>query len=119
MKVIVVEDDAVIGVDLTLMLQDWGYTTDGPHGTVAKALEAIAAVHPDFVFLDIELLDGENSLPVAQRLRELGIPFICMSGYTSDPRSDPAFANAPYLEKPVQPKEIRNAISTLLGHPPP
>lgn len=40
-RVLVVEDDMLLGLDLTLQLEDWGFDVDGPHPTSSRALKAI------------------------------------------------------------------------------
>lgn len=115
MKVLVVEDEILVGQDLVLTLGELGFTGLGPHATVADAIAAIGTVDPDLVLLDIELRDGELSAPVANLLQDRGIPFLCLSGHSSRAyRSEPPFAEAARLEKPVDAEAIRMAVTGML-----
>ncbi|MBT8417743.1 MAG: response regulator [Silicimonas sp.] len=116
MKILVVEDNAIIGYDLVAMLEDWGYVAKGPLPSNEEALAEIAAFVPDAVILDIQLKGGVLSDPVADDLTRRGIPFLCLTGFDSDLYDQmPAFADVPHLEKPMGNEALRNAIQALLG----
>ena len=67
-------------------------------GSVATALELIAARAPEFALLDVGLA-RENSLAVAERLAALKIPFAFVTGYGAD-KVPQEFADRPRLPKP-------------------
>lgn len=114
MKILVVEDDAVIGADLVATLQDKGHHVDGPHATVDTALRAVLEFEPDIVLLDLELRDGESSWPIAALIRERNTPFVCLSAYApNEYKLDPLFSGTPTLEKPVRPEAITDAVTGL------
>ena len=116
MKVLVVEDDTIIGLDLVAMLGDWGYAAKGPVGSVEKALEAVEACDLDAVILDLWLKEGALSEPVARALNIRGIPFLCLTALDpSDYGNVPAFAKAASLQKPVSAQELRAALESLLS----
>src|SRR5688500_8003036 len=86
-RLLVVEDDYAIASDLEEALEAHGAHVIGPAGTVADALELIAAqAEIDGAVLDIDL-HGERAYPVADALRGRGVPFIFATGTT--PRSSP------------------------------
>ncbi|WYK05097.1 response regulator [Cereibacter sphaeroides f. sp. denitrificans] len=68
LRVLVVEDEFLIAIDLQLMLEDVGCTVLGPVGTVDDALRILDETRPDVVSLDLNLR-GESSVPVAEKLR--------------------------------------------------
>lgn len=72
LRILVVEDEALILMQIEMMLQDAGHTVVG---TAMTASEAIALVHetrPELVLIDLRLGDGSSGLDVAQVVRDLG-----------------------------------------------
>lgn len=114
MRILIVEDNVVIGIDLVETLGEAGYTVDGPHPNIADALAAIEAHAPDLAVLDIDLLDDETSAPVAEVLADRGIPFLTVSGFSSrSARKDEIFRHARRIDKPFEDHTLLDAIETL------
>ncbi|KCZ52323.1 response regulator [Hyphomonas pacifica] len=78
-SVLVVEDDFLIAYDLKIQLEERGYIVTGPAGSVEDALAALEKHDICSAILDIDL-HGKPSFPVAEVLREKGIPFLFLSG---------------------------------------
>lgn len=99
--VLVVEDEYLIADDLCYALEEAGARVLGPAPSVREALELIrAGAKPDAAILDINLR-GENAFPIADRLRELNIPFVFATGYEA--WAIPADYRGVYrCEKPVR-----------------
>jgi CheY-like chemotaxis protein len=107
--VLIVEDDPIIAIDFEDRLLGFGVTRVRTVGSVAQALEAIAAHAPDFALLDVELI-REKSFAIAERLAALDIPFVFVTGYGAETRIPSAFAARPRLQKPCS----SNALETML-----
>jgi DNA-binding response OmpR family regulator len=109
-RVLVVEDDALLGLDIAQQLTDAGFDVIGPAISVAKALELMGRAGCDIAVLDVNL-GSETAAPVAVELRTRGTPFIVLSGYSGNqhPRD---FHGAPILAKPARPAEL---VATLLN----
>jgi CheY-like chemotaxis protein len=75
-------------------------------GSVAKALAMIAERAPEFALLDVGLVH-EKSFAIAERLQELKIPFIFVTGYGAETRLPAAFADTPRLPKPCPPEALQ------------
>jgi DNA-binding response OmpR family regulator len=105
-RILVVEDDPIIGFDLCELLSEVGFTVYGPAPTVAEGLRLIAAHNCDTAVLDVNL-GRETSEAIALELARRGIPFITLSGYAADQHPS-VFKGAPLLLKPVK-------ISRLIG----
>src|SRR6185295_3946750 len=103
-RVLVVEDDALLGLDLTEQLTDAGLEVVGPAVSVAKALKLIGQTGCDAAVLDVNL-GRETAEPVALELRARGTPFVVLSGYSSD-QHPLGFHGAPMLSKPARPEEL-------------
>lgn len=114
MKILVVEDDALIGMDLVMMLEDWGHVAQGPHGTADDALRAVEADLPDLALLDVNLGEAGTSVAVAEALHGRGIPFVFLTGYNRSRCAVSApLAEAPVLSKPVDHAELRRLLDAL------
>jgi CheY-like chemotaxis protein len=98
-RVLLVEDESLIGMMMTQTLVELGYEVLGPFAKVSEALKAIERQPVDAGILDINL-GGENAYPVARVLRSLKVPFVFMTGYGSDAISVP-YPDARIFQKPV------------------
>ena len=107
-SILLVEDNAIIALDMSQMLASFGCDTLGPAANVENALRLIEQSPPDAAMLDINL-GTDRSWPIAYALRERSIPVILASGYAhSEIESD--FAAAPLLPKPVMKSDLRHAL---------
>jgi DNA-binding response OmpR family regulator len=118
-RVLVVEDDFLIGVELAAVLSDAGATVVGPFQTVQSAQSAIASAKDAGLaaaILDIRL-GAESVAPVARRLSERHVPFVF---YTGQSGSDPVSAewpNSRVVSKPALPATLVRAVAALIGGP--
>jgi DNA-binding response OmpR family regulator len=107
-KILIVEDEAPIALNLASAVQQAGGIVIGPVATVAAAHAAMADNRLDGALLDIRLRN-ETSFPLADVLAVLGIPFVFVSGLSS--------ALMPYThrERPLfdKPYESGEVIATL------
>lgn len=109
LSVMVVEDDALISLDLTELLTDEGYRVFGQFGNVDKALEALRTGSPDLALLDADL-GGESSAPVAALLNARSVPFVVVTGHGDDFPADDPRASAPRIEKPIANAELMSVL---------
>lgn len=110
-RVLVVEDDVFLAIDLAEQLEQHGFEIVGPFLNNQDALMDFQSGTCDAAVLDINL-GRETSEPVAQTLKDSNVPFIVVSGSLSSPNAE-IFENAPALSKPI---EIDQLLS-LLGPP--
>ncbi len=68
---------------------------------------------PDAAIIDANIR-GDSSLPVAQALRALNVPFCLCTGYRSNDLAA-EFGEVAIVQKPVSPAAILSTIRTLLG----
>jgi PAS domain S-box-containing protein len=112
--ILVVEDEALIGLGLAAMLENAGFEVIGPVGDVGSATAMLDRHDCALAILDINLRRGETSAPLAQRLKADGIPFFVTSGYLSD--NQPAiFGEVPSFPKPVRARSLVAAVQEVLG----
>lgn len=110
---LIVEDDFLIAVDMEEQLKRLGCREISMANTVEGALLAIED-GVQFVVLDVSL-SNEPCTPVAQRLAELGIPFIYFTGYPQDNYSYAHLPSAPWLSKPASEMDLVAAVSAALS----
>jgi len=113
---LLVEDEPLVAMMLTDVLSDFDFTVLGPFASVDKAIAAVDGVSLHVALLDINLR-GEMVYPVATRLRELGVPFIFMTGYAPEGISK-EYNDVPILKKPVDQGQLYQAIQSVteIGH---
>lgn len=112
-RVLIIEDEAIIAMTTEDMVEDLGHHVVGTAATLRAALAAVDAGGFDVALLDINL-NGEPSMPVAGRLEAAGVPFVFTTGYGSAGPNG-AFADAPLLAKPYRSADLANAISAAIG----
>jgi DNA-binding response OmpR family regulator len=113
-KVLIVEDDVIVGTEVVALAESWGYAASGPHTTSARALSAIETCPPDFAVLDLDLGGGDTSLPVAQALTARAIPFMLLTGHDpSEWRGADAVIAAPLLRKPLSRDSLRGLLEAI------
>jgi CheY-like chemotaxis protein len=108
-RVLILEDDPFIGLDLMTIVEGEGHQVVRLCDSVAEARGALAA-GPDFALLDVEVADG-TSYELATLLAARRIPFAFVSG---SKRNDlPAHLRAvPFIAKPFLEATIRAALRT-------
>lgn len=110
MRVLVVEDELYVALEIEDVLQALDCKIAGPVSTVMSAIVGIEQEERlNGVFLDLNL-HGESALPVAQVLVEKGIPFILVTGYPSSPKDPPVLRGAPRVTKPFTLERIGAAM---------
>ncbi|MDF2764668.1 MAG: putative response regulator, CheY family [Rhodospirillales bacterium] len=113
-RVLVVEDESLVAMMLSDMLEDLGCRVIGPVGSRAGALELVGdGLHLDLALLDVNL-GGEHAYDVADALAGRAVPFVFVSGYGIS-GIDPRFAHAPVLAKPFQPAALARVIGDALS----
>jgi DNA-binding response OmpR family regulator len=112
--VLLLEDEAIIALDLQDELQEAGFAVAGPFRTCASALEWLRTGTPDTAILDTVLKDGPCR-DIAMELDRRGVPFIIYSGHREDSDHFGEFPHVTWLEKPVPPSVLVEACSHLLA----
>lgn len=111
--VLIVEDDAFIALDLEDVLSEAGFQVTGPVSTVSDAMALLDGdVRPDVALLDYNL-GQETSIPIAQRLERLGIPFLFLSGQVSSVVLGGTTTDPLVMSKPFIPNHLVNTIGGL------
>jgi two-component SAPR family response regulator len=99
-RVLVVEDEYFVALDIAVTLKRRGIEVIGPASTVERALTLIgAASHLDGAVIDVNL-QGQLAFPIADLLAKRGVPFIFTTGYDSSSLPE-RYRAVPCCQKPV------------------
>jgi CheY-like chemotaxis protein len=108
LRLLVVEDEALVAMALEDMLGDFGCVVVDVAGTLARGVALAEKLAIDGAILDINL-GGEKVFPVAERLAGRGVPFVFCTGYGC--AGLPAdFATAPTLAKPYNQGQLYDLL---------
>ncbi|MET3501269.1 DNA-binding NtrC family response regulator [Mucilaginibacter rubeus] len=107
-KILIVEDEYIVANDLRMMLLKAGYEVCGVADSVSEAVKMIDKTSPDWVLLDIFLVDGSKGIDVARYLNQKNIGFIYVSANTNQTVLEAAKATRPagFLVKPFREKDL-------------
>jgi DNA-binding response OmpR family regulator len=112
-RILLVEDEYLLALDLQSELEDIGVVVLGPEPSVAGALRRVAdEPRIDAAVLDVNL-GGEFVFPVADALRARGVPFIFCSGYHDSVTRD-RYPDVVNCAKPVDRRRLLNSLRDLV-----
>jgi CheY-like chemotaxis protein len=100
LRVLVVEDSWDVATGLKMLLESWGADILGPVATTADALRLLSERTLDVALVDINLRNGEQSYGLINRLHDLGIRIVVISGYADVTLADGKVAAI--LQKPMR-----------------
>ena len=110
-RILLVEDDAVIGLSLQLLLEANGYAVTGPVDNGIEALEIADRSGIDIALLDLKLNGSVNGLTVGRALRERSIPIVFLTGYVSTFVSEALSLTRHITRKPYADADLLAALS--------
>jgi two-component system, response regulator PdtaR len=113
-RVLVVEDELLVAMELERLLRQAGCTVLGPVPSIERALALIRADPPEVGLLDVNL-GGRRVTPVAEALAARGLPFILVTSHAPAALGAPILAGAPLVGKPFTRQALVRALSTALG----
>ena len=112
-SVMLAEDEPMIALMVSDMLEAHGFEVAGLFSQNAQALSFLEDQRPDVAIVDLSLADGRAE-PLMRKLRELGIPFFIISGF---PRgaADEIFDGVLWLEKPFSEQQLCSTLDACLS----
>lgn len=112
-NILVVEDEWLIALDISNLIEEHGHAVVGPARDVTGALKLIGANTIDAAFLDISL-GSEKSFPIAERLYSINVPLTFVSAYTE--KEIPLnFRDYDLLSKPLTDVLLYRQLLKMLG----
>ncbi|HWZ45003.1 MAG TPA: diguanylate cyclase [Candidatus Saccharimonadales bacterium] len=115
-RILVVEDEQRVALDLAGTLEELGYTVYSA-GSGEAAIEQALTISPDLVLMDIRLGGKINGLQAGQAIRSrLNVPIVYHSAHTDGPSIDSAkqIGNFEYLVRPFNASDLQCALDVAL-----
>lgn len=117
LRVLIVEDEAIIAMDLEMTLEDMGAQVVGIAMTAADAARLAKLHRPDCVTMDINIKGDRDGVSAAIEIYEtVGIRSIFVSAYGNDETLARAAAANPigWVMKPIDVRDLREAFARIL-----
>ncbi|HSN70809.1 MAG TPA: diguanylate cyclase [Steroidobacteraceae bacterium] len=116
-SVLIVEDDAIVALDLEQALTGLGYRIAGPSVSGEDAIELARRERPDLLLMDVDLPGAIDGIEAARQIRAAcDVPVIFLTGHSDSRTLARAMAAEPfgYLLKPFQAKDLKCAIEVAV-----
>lgn len=116
-SVLVVEDEALVAMDIKYTLEHLGYTVTGIATTGEEAIRAAGTQKPDAVLMDIVLGGGIDGIQAAAEIRNrFDIPVVYLTAYADEAKIERAKLTEPfaYIMKPFQDRELHGNLQVAL-----
>ena len=115
-RLMVVEDEMLVGMLLKRTLEGFGAVVVGPFSRLAEGLAAARSEHFDGAVLDLNLA-GELANPIADQLLAHSVPFLFLTGFQRE-SIDRRYASVPVLQKPIDASALERGLLALLNDRP-
>jgi CheY-like chemotaxis protein len=114
-RILIVEDEPIIAMDLERILIGMGHLVTGVAITREEALEAVKQNKPDLMLMDIQLADDSSGIDVVRDIHEYAdVPVIFVTAFPErlliGPRAEPTFL----VTKPFNPSTIEAVVEKAL-----
>jgi len=116
-KILVVEDEAIVARNIEKRLSNAGYHISGLVTTAKEAIEKAHSTKPDLVLMDIKLKGEMDGIEAAKIIRKtFRLPIIFLTSYTDEETFQRAKITEPfgYLIKPFEIKELNRTVEMAL-----
>lgn len=111
-SVLVIEDEVMIRMMVTDMLEELGYTIAGEAGDINEAIRLVNSIDFDIAILDVNV-NGQVISPVAELVQRLNKPFVFATGYGAQGLPE-AYRDRPTLQKPFQMETLAQILASAL-----
>jgi CheY-like chemotaxis protein len=116
-KIAIIEDEVILAMALTLMLEDWGHQVVGTADSEIGAMVLVKDERPDLVVMDIRLGRRDNGLRAARLIRaNSDVPIVFCTAYADSPpikAQVAAIGNAHLVGKPVDEDQLEWLLRTI------
>ncbi|HMX69583.1 MAG TPA: response regulator, partial [Accumulibacter sp.] len=116
-RILIVEDEAIIAMDLSQRLEIFGYAVTGTAASGDQALRLCYDTRPDLVMMDIVIRGDKDGIETAALIRgRHDIPVVYLTAYSDLSTLQRARETLPYgyLVKPFRPDDARATIEVAL-----
>jgi CheY-like chemotaxis protein len=116
-KIMVVEDEVIVAMELQSRLTAMGYDVTGVVGRGEDAVEKVQEMAPDLLLMDVTLAGRMDGIEAAKRIHEThDIPVVYLTAHSDDQTLARAKGSTPlgYLVKPFHESDLRTTIEVSL-----
>lgn len=116
-KILIVEDESIVALDISAQLKKLGYATVGCATRGVQAIEMANELRPDLILMDIQLSGAMDGITAAQIIRtELALPVVFVTAFDADEILARAKLTEPYgyILKPFSAREMHTVIEMAL-----
>lgn len=119
LKIMIVEDEVVVAMDLEEILIEFGCEISGIAYESQKAIDIFVEKKPCLVFMDINLGEGDDGITTVEKMHEINrdIKIVYLTAFSDDATIDRATHTNPssYLLKPFKKGDIKVALKMACG----
>jgi DNA-binding NarL/FixJ family response regulator len=117
-RILIVEDQALVALDLREYLTGMGMTVVGVVDSAAEAVDAAARERPDVVLMDIRLRGERDGVDAALDIQRLDVAVVFLTSHSDRATLERIRLSAPfgYLLKPIQDYELIATIDRAIHH---
>ena len=116
-KIMVVEDEGIVSIDIRNMLQKAGYSVAAVAFHGEEAITKAEQSSPDLILMDIGLRGEIDGIEAAKRIRDrLKIPVVFLTGFADDVTVAKAKEVDPsgFIIKPINEEELNRTLEDIL-----
>jgi len=116
-KILIVEDESLVALEISNVVQALGYNTCAIVSNAKKALQVVAVDTVDLILMDVYIKGDIDGISCAKEIKKSkDIPIIYISAFSDDDTLTRAIETNPtsYLIKPFNIKELEIAIKIAL-----
>jgi two-component system cell cycle sensor histidine kinase/response regulator CckA len=116
-RILVVEDETIVAMDIAATLRRLGYEVAGMAGTGAAAVESARLMRPDLILMDIRLKGPMDGIEAATLIRqERATPIVFLTAHADLDTVQRAKTAAPYgyLVKPFDESALQRMVEIAL-----
>lgn len=116
-RILVVEDEAIVAMDIANTLRNLGHEVTNKVSSGERAIESVRENRPDLILMDIGLKGEMDGIQTAEKVRsQYSIPVIFLTAYADEKTLERAKITVPcgYLTKPFEETDLRIAIEVGL-----
>ncbi|HEY0212345.1 MAG TPA: response regulator [Paenirhodobacter sp.] len=115
-KVMIIEDEAIIALDISAIVSDMGHHVTGVARTRAEAVALAAREKPDLILADIQLADNSSGIDAVNDILEQfdNLPVVFITAFPerllTGEQPEPAFL----ITKPYAESQVQSAVSQAM-----
>lgn len=115
LRVLIIEDEPIISMDLENLIEELGHTVVGVASTHTEAVDMATTGHPELILADIQLADGSSGLEaVTDILKQFNVPVVFLTAFPerllTGERPEPAFL----ITKPFDRRVVKATIGQAI-----